>query len=295
MSSLVVDLQKKLISPGIKTSDILREAYVLATKLEITEFQEWIYSELNGYKAQGKIPEYRSIRGTLRAWNPYHGWQPVICANTELEDKLRSQRVGQSIPEIEDLLSRSKNDGLTMVMPGSFSKLLEIPTEVRLNISESQVVNIIESAKNILLEWSLKLEKDGIRGNDYIFSEEEVKIATDNRYTVNYFMGNVTNSQIQQDTSGSLQSYSNISIDVAKAKSIMELLANNITALNLDDNLKEMLALQIKAVNAELASAQPKNNIIIESLCSIRNILEGIAGSLIASGIIYEIHKLLLH
>ncbi len=182
-----------------------------------------------------------------------------------------------------------------MVMPGSFSKLLEIPTEVRLNISESQVVNIIESAKNILLEWSLKLEKDGIRGNDYIFSEEEVKIATDNRYTVNYFMGNVTNSQIQQDTSGSLQSYSNISIDVAKAKSIMELLANNITALNLDDNLKEMLALQIKAVNAELASAQPKNNIIIESLCSIRNILEGIAGSLIASGIIYEIHKLLLH
>lgn len=77
MNSIVLELQRDALNPSISVLILLRKAYVVARKLNIRQFQEWIELELNGYKGH-PIPEYRVVRGQLRAWNPYHGWHQIV-------------------------------------------------------------------------------------------------------------------------------------------------------------------------------------------------------------------------
>ncbi len=66
---------------GFDIMNLLRKAYLVARKLKLQEFEDWVNNELNGYKDLDKIPDYRLLRGELKAWNTYHGWIPVILQN----------------------------------------------------------------------------------------------------------------------------------------------------------------------------------------------------------------------
>ena len=89
MGSLVLDLQQEVLNPDCDILNALRKAHLIATKLKLTEFDSWIMSELNGYDDhQENAPEYRKVNGQLKAWNPYHGWIPVIIQNSKIQEAL---------------------------------------------------------------------------------------------------------------------------------------------------------------------------------------------------------------
>ena len=52
MSSLVLELQRDAIDPSVSPLNLLRKALIVARKLGIVEFQQWIELELNGYNGQ---------------------------------------------------------------------------------------------------------------------------------------------------------------------------------------------------------------------------------------------------
>lgn len=293
MNSIVLSLQKDIYESKLSMSDILRKSYVLAKKLNLPEFQLLLHSELNGYSNPKDIPQYRTIRGTIRAWNPYRGWQPVIISDPKLEVDLTTHRISQSIPELEDLLNRSENGGLHIPLSDSFSNLIDFQTKAKLDIGASQVANIIETVKNIILEWSLKLEDDGILGEDMEFTTDEKSKATQKNYTVNNFYGAVSQSQFQQNSQKSNQSFSISEEREKDLLSIISLIEENISDIGLTQDLLKELHAEIKTIKAQLESPKPKSNVIYESLKSTRNIIEGTTGGLIASGIIYEISKLI--
>ena len=87
---IVIELQKQAIDTDSDVVSLLRKAYLVARKLDIKDFEEWINSELNGYTDYDKIPDYREIRGQVKAWNPYHGWIPVIIQEREYEISKKS-------------------------------------------------------------------------------------------------------------------------------------------------------------------------------------------------------------
>ena len=66
-----------------------------------------------------------------------------------------------------------------------------------LHISSS-VMSIIEMVKNTVLEWTIKLESQGIIGEDSVFNETERANAQDISQTVNNYYGttNVVNGNI---------------------------------------------------------------------------------------------------
>ena len=78
MSGIVLELQREALDETVSTESLLRKAYLVAKKLKLEEFEDWLSQEQNGYV--GQIPEYRSIRGEIKAWNPYHGWIPVVMS-----------------------------------------------------------------------------------------------------------------------------------------------------------------------------------------------------------------------
>ena len=42
---------------------LLRLAYSISVKLNLKDFQKWLYSEMYGYKSVEDLPEYRFIQG----------------------------------------------------------------------------------------------------------------------------------------------------------------------------------------------------------------------------------------
>jgi len=193
MSSLVLELQREALDSKVRVSDLLRKAFVVASKLKIREFEEWAKAELHGYTADS-IPSYRHVKGEIKAYNPARGWIPVIIKNPDLAESLSERSVGQSIGELEDIITRKKKSGLlTIPFPPEILNQLRQggPLVPELLVGESRIFGVLEAVRNIILEWSLKLENDGILGEELTFSKEEQQIAATSTYTIQNFTGPV--------------------------------------------------------------------------------------------------------
>ena len=122
MGSIVIELQQDALDRNVSISDLLRKTLVVAKKLHLSELEIWVNNELNAYEKAKDIPDYRQIRGEVKAWNPYHGWQPVVFEEHKKEEALSKRLCNQTIAEIESLLE-GKTDNSSLQMP--FSSKLE--------------------------------------------------------------------------------------------------------------------------------------------------------------------------
>lgn len=187
MSSLVLELQADALDPSVSVLNLLRKALVVAKKLNVQEFQTWIELELAGYD-DTPIPDYRSIRGQLRGWNPYHGWQPITTNQQNLEEFYESlchcQVRRQSISELVALIN-SEHKELYLQLPFQVESFLvsTVGTSVKIGISRASVQAIVEAVRDVILRWVLKLEEDGITGEGMTFSGEEKQIAANHDYS----------------------------------------------------------------------------------------------------------------
>jgi hypothetical protein len=181
LASLVEQLQQDALSSAVDVSELLRKAYVAATKLSLDQFRDWCNRELNGYQGP-ELPEYRLLPGTLRAWNPFNGWIPVFVQDQESSQLLSVHRERGAVSFVEGLVKSGKKDSQLVVRFGSdvqqyFMRQSDVPLEVSLHLSRSSLVALLDGVRNTILEWSLKLEADGILGEGLRFSSNETGIA----------------------------------------------------------------------------------------------------------------------
>lgn len=209
--SIVLELQQQSIESNSDVLSLLRKALLVAHKLGLKDFEEWVNAELNGYQNEEDIPNYRKVFGEIKGKNPYNGvWMPVIITGENAQDAAASKLVTNSIG---DLYAISKS-GKEVVIPLTssenimFSKNLPFQAKFELFISSSIVNHIIEQVKTTILNWTLVLEEKGIVGEGLSFSQKEMNRAKSEPQIVNYissFYGDITNSQFQQGTSKSSQ------------------------------------------------------------------------------------------
>lgn len=55
MAKIVIELQHEALKSDFDIMNLLRNAYLVARKLKLQEFEEWIKDELNGYKNLDRI------------------------------------------------------------------------------------------------------------------------------------------------------------------------------------------------------------------------------------------------
>jgi hypothetical protein len=177
MASLIHELQKEAMDSKTSVSDLLRKALVVASKLDLKELDKWIQKELHGYGDE-MPPEYRIVNAELKVFSPYQGYIPVVSSIPSFRDKFSKRPLGLPIGELEDLISDRGDDrgvyfNFTPELNATLMKVLEtdfIPSSI---IERSAIFGILEKVRNTVLEWSLKLEKEGIRGDNLSFSDEE--------------------------------------------------------------------------------------------------------------------------
>ena len=291
MTSLVLELQRDALDKSVRIGDLLRKALVVARKLKVTDTVEWISNELNGYPEGAEVPEYRKLRGELKVHNPYHGWIPLMMSSAKHADMLSKRGTSQSVSEL-DQIANGDGDLVYVRLPRSIEQSLmkgmEAPLEPAVILSKSQIHGLLDRVRNAVLEWSLGLEEQGVTGEGMSFSAEEQRQASSLTFNVSHLgnlIGSMQDSQFQQGTHDSSQSYSK-SLDLEAVARVIGELRERMSEANLEPNEEAQLKSDIGCVETQLAAPKPNMSIIKESLRSARSILEGVASSVLFQGII---------
>jgi hypothetical protein len=291
MESVVLQLQRECLDVSVPILDILRRASVVARKLSLTDAQTWIEKELKGYQNGDAPPPHRLLKGRIQVRNPYHGWQPVMFQNPVEADTLSKCFVGQPIGELEHLTNSGNSDLEFPFDPATLNRLMKgigVPLPPTRILDAACIRGILDAVRNMLLEWTMKLEEDGITGEGLTFSSQEKETASRGHYTINY-NGPVANSQIQQGSQGATQAMSVAQSDLKSVGEFIADLKSQITALQLNPADGAQLKADADAVNSQLASPRPNRIVIDQLLVSITTILEGCAGNLLASGLFHKL------
>lgn len=244
MTSLVLNLQKLALESENSITTLLMQALVVARKLKIKEFENWIKSELDGYDLGSVIPEYRKNRCQIKMHHPYQGWQSIIYASREKEEALSQVQVLQPISEIEQLRKYGPGE-ITMPLPSDlvmhFQESVGASFPVDRFVSKTSIDKMCEAVRKIVLEWALDLEERGVLGNETTFTDEEKTIAAASMPQLhiagNFYgiLGNVNNSSITQ------------SIDASIEKNNLESLQDALKKMGVEDDDIESLTAAVKA------------------------------------------------
>jgi hypothetical protein len=216
--SLVLELQEMATERRHDVSDLLRKALVVASKLKLEDFRQWVNWELHGYdETCREVPEYRRLRATMNVWNPFHGLQPFFMP-PELEDALCDIHFRAPISNAVSTLERQRSGGktaplfpLTSEQKDFLMQNMRVPLQPVRLVSESQLDTLIDAVRSTVLEWSLKLEDEGIVGEGMTFSpEERERAAASTQIHIGNFqgvLGDVSHSQITQDLDMSVSAH----------------------------------------------------------------------------------------
>lgn len=173
---IVIQLQELASDSNHDISDLLRKALMVATKLELGEFREWIIAELNGYSGASRdnLPDYRIIRGDLRVHNPYHGLQPFIVPQ-ELHEAVTLINVTESVASLCELASGKtqgeivyqfapEQERILMSMQEGFAQLR--PMRV---VGANKLTAILNAVRTRILEWRSRWRRRVSWATDFHF------------------------------------------------------------------------------------------------------------------------------
>lgn len=290
MAGLVLELQRDALDAGTSVGDLLRKAAVVSRKLALKEVDDWLLLEMEGY-GNKPCPEYRKVYGNVMYHNPFNGWQPIIFGDTKTQEAFSRRSMSQSVIELEDLL-KSNSKKFIVNFPGDQERWLmsqmDLAMQPVLHVSRQAVLRIVSFVRQKLLDWSLDLENRGILGEGLTFTREEKAVAQQVSYHTH--IGEMNNSQVQVNSSG-VQTYNAAAMKDLPA--FMDAMTNAVGKLRLNTSQKEELEAEIATLRAQLASPRPKPSIVREGLRSMKTILEGAAGNVVASGLLERLTPLL--
>ena len=205
---LVLQLQQLATDNSTDITELLRKSLLVATKLGLQSFRNWVNQELHGYGVSD-VPAYRHVRAELKADNPNQGLIPFLIDDKEMMEAVCDAPLQEPIGSLADLMEiRYEDKGhlrvpmtpkqklILMHMQDNFVQLEPVRT-----IGRNQVAAILDAVRTKILEWSLQLEADGVIGEGMTFSPEEKQRAQSSVTIENFrgILGDVSGSVVTQN------------------------------------------------------------------------------------------------
>jgi len=177
---------------NVSVPDLLRKALLVASKLGVAEVPQWINSELTGYRSINDVPPYRIIHGAIMASVAGSRFIPVQFPANELEHTIGERRVTDTVGEIEAMLTRDEDSlrlGFSSEEQAFLQQLFQQgQAQFCCLVNKHKIAGILDAIKNQILQWSIELDRAGVRGEGLSFSIEEKRKAntvTFNANTIN--------------------------------------------------------------------------------------------------------------
>lgn len=188
MAGLVEELQAQALNPSVKVSDLLRRVKLAAVKLQLKDTADWVDHELRGYSDPQNVPPYRRTTGQLRAHTRYHGVVPVTGSSDWL-DQICKTPISDSVAKVEVLAGDGTQEvigGVSSTIATQMNEANGTPgTEYYIHTPQSVFLDVLEQVRNLVLDWAIDLEKNGIFGEGISFSVEEKQKAAQAAPSIN--------------------------------------------------------------------------------------------------------------
>lgn len=283
MTGLIVELQRAAMDEQASIGSLLRKAIAAAGKLRVQEFEDWARMELEGF-GENPVPPYRRLKGQVMVWNPYRGYQPLEFSDSEFAAKMSEMHMNMAVDELEAFVAGKGEGGIAVSYRPSLEQQLmdgmDPPLKPSVHFPAPLIKGILGRVRTIVLDWALKLEKQGVLGENMTFSvAERVTASTINIETL---IQGTANSQIQVRSVNSTQQQG---VGHEQLEDIARLIqaCNPITeAADTSDIAREIVA-ELQTLQAQVASPRPNRSVLRHSMESLQRVLEGAAGSALAT------------
>lgn len=103
----------------------------------------------------------------------------------------------------------------------------------------------------------------------------------------------VVGSQIQQGTIGGTQSQVQPPPDVGAIRSALTDIRRALSELNLDEQSRKDLEADLATVDAQLVSSRPNRVVVDKCMRSVKSVIESAAGSVVATGLLETLARVL--
>jgi hypothetical protein len=279
---LILQIQQAAIDSNSSVTDVLRKAKVACTKLDLTEFGSWVDLELNGYaeKPADELPNYRKLRGFPQGDTPFVRHLPIIFQSAKMESICSLAYVGLSMPEIEETL-RSTNH------KGSF-KFTYAPEQTALlrqwlnsqtgmfyiALSASQLGNIPNTVRNIILDWTMDMEKQGILGTDLMFNEQErAKSEAATQKTVNNIHIRNVGAFVQSAENSVIQGGANSVINLDGVHQLVKQVEELLPGADLPPSVKENTETALVELKEAANANSPDKRRLRKALVALKSVV----------------------
>lgn len=288
MSSLILQIQSEALESSSSVANLLRKARAAAVKLDLADELQWINWELDGYAdiEEDDLPPYRKLVGEMKVKNPYHGLQPLYFADPKIADIVCAAPCRQSIAELESLLAAGAGSLRVELSQDHINLLLEmmpVKLEPILKLERTAVIRVLDAVRNLILNWSLEMEKAGVLGEGMVFDTQEKEKA---QPAGQQFI--IQNLGVLGDISGqaTVTNNQNVSdaLDLHQVRDVVEQLSNLVTSLPTE--IMRSLVPTLDELKSELIGPTPALGYIRKLLGSAKTICEGATGNIVASGVI---------
>lgn len=197
MAGLVEEIQAQALDPNSQVTDLLRKVKVAAVKLRLEEAIDWVDKELGGYSGVEDVdlPPYRRGHGTLIQHTPFS--RRAIHGDTMMVAAMSQVFLRESLSSLENLAAGEGNQcniGLDVNLQDALKKGMGIDNcSFSVDFGKNLIVSAIASVRDLVLEWSLNLETQGILGEGITFSMEEKQKAAEvaHSITIQSFTGHL--------------------------------------------------------------------------------------------------------
>jgi hypothetical protein len=286
MPALIPELIAMASDPTVKTTDLLRKAMVAARLLKQPEFAAWINSELQGYSQSGDLPPYRVLQGELKVDVPGHGRLPLPIRNAEMSRLITESRFCHPMGALEDLAVPGEVVR-SFFLPEQSQFLIQelsLPGVPELALGSNQVRGLIEAVRDKLLTWALDLADAGIQGEGMSFTPHEQQQAQQLAPVNIHIRGNATGFQFMQNSPGGQQQQTVTGEQKAEAlAALLPWLQQVIAQGQLQGEACAELQAELDTLKAQAASPNPKWPVIGVVAGSVRAVLEGAGGGVLAA------------
>lgn len=204
LSGLIAEIQQQALDPSTRVTDLLRKVKLAAVKLQLTDAVDWVDHELAGYREvdETNLPPYRRGHGTLMRSDRF-GRRPATGDTTSVA-ALSQVFLHEPLSSIEALASSEGTTcsiGLDAQREAAIKQAMGLTTcSFAIDFSKSMLVSVIDRVRDLVLDWAVSLERQGILGEGISFSMNERKRASASSITIhgdvaNLHSGNITGHQ----------------------------------------------------------------------------------------------------
>jgi hypothetical protein len=205
--TLLRDIQKDAIDSNVDITMLLRKCKVLAARLKHEAFSKWVESELNGYKPEEKLPDYRMF--DVQSYGNFSGPFgsglnnapiPPSCLPEKFRYIVNKVYLVEGISTYISLGNSEKGKRLSADWPADIVAVYGGKIYENMNcigawqvIGSGQIQGLIDTVRNRVLSFVLEVESQDPDAGEASSKDIPIPKEKVNQIYQTYILGNVGN------------------------------------------------------------------------------------------------------